>query len=408
MMTCSTCPFRSLQTFSTSYTWLLNLLADLAPWSASVARASLVQTCLGRRSLTSVARQTGCLSPTRLRTLVGRLLAGLSSEAWEEAFNAALRSLWEPLLRGRSVLVVGDETLLPFWGRPTGELVGELRGGPPKNGATRFFAYVTLCALWRGRRFPLAVGRWRADQTLAEVLERLAPPLLAAGLQVRGWLWDRGGATVALLRRWRDQGQGFIVAAPRRGDKTGVAARLTALEAVWGEHPQRPPTHSEPYTLRPEKGRGQRPLTVTLVVAWEPVKSPRDQRRQRSLRRARTQPGQRWRAVAWFTDGETWRSRGAVVQQVYRQRQSIESSYRQSHASRGRTSSRDARYRFVLFAVSLLLQALWRHLERPAGQGHQWLIDQLEEWGQTGRFHLLQQRAEPPPQAARGRGGGGC
>jgi len=261
------------------------------------------------------------------------------------------------------VTLVGDETHLPFYGEKRGELKLELRGGPPKNGAVRFFAYVTICALWRDRRVVLAVGRWRGGESLAEVVERLGRPLLEAGLNVKAWLWDRGGATVAMLSWWQAEGQPFVVAAPRKGQKAGVAARLTELEAEWGWQRRRPAAVTEAYTLHPAKGSGLAPVTVRLVVGWEPVKKARKKRRQRGLRRAAARPGQVWRAVAWFTDGGDWRGRGGAVQEAYRKRQSIESSYRMSHASRGRTTSRDARYRFLLFAVSQFLQAVWVWLE---------------------------------------------
>jgi len=369
------------------------------------AWAVLLQTCLGRASLERVVRQVRVWSSTYLRELLAALLGSRPVEAWEAAFNRALLAFAQPLLRGRHVVLLGDETHLPFWGRRSGDLVAELRGGPPKQGAVRFFAYVTICALFRGRRVVLAVGRWRAGEPLAEVLERLGRPLLDSGMIIDSWLWDRGGATVAMLDWWQREGQPFIVAAPRKGAKTGVAARLTALEAAWGGQRRQPLPLAESYTLHPEKGSGLPPLTVTLVVAWERVKKARTERRQRSLRRSRITPGQVWRAVAWFTDGGDWRGRGGAVQALYRRRQSIESSYRMSHASRGRTSSRDPRYRFVLFAVSQLLQAVWSWLlwqaPRKAGHGvlvkRLWLVDLVEEWAWCGRLWLAEHLARPAP-----------
>ncbi|KAB2887546.1 MAG: hypothetical protein F9K35_21100 [Burkholderiaceae bacterium] len=394
-----------LPALQTSYTALLALLCQIGAAVDQTAWAVVLQTCLGRRSLAGVARQACPLSATRLRTRVGRLLAAHATDAWEVLFNHALRALWQPRLRGQRVVLVGDETHLPFWGQKRGALVGELRGGAPKNGASRFFTYVTLCALWRGQRILLAVARWRADETLADVLTRLGQPLLAGDMTISAWVWDRGGATVAMLRWFEGQGQPFVVAAPRRGPKAGVAARLTALEALWGGQRRQPPAVAQSYTLHPEKGSGQTPITVMLVVGWERVKKGRSERRQRSLRRSRTREGQIWRAVAWFTDGHDWRGRGGAVQAFYRRRQSIESSYRMSHATRGRTSSRDARYRFVLFAVSQLLQAVWVWLARQARAASQkplLMVDLVEDWVWSGRDWLREgaTRSGPLPGSA--------
>ena len=397
------------------YSFVLGSLVDLLKHPSAEdqrACAVLLQTCLGRASLERVVRQTCARSATAVRAGVEAVLAALSPVAWEAAFNQVLQALALPLLRGRRVVLVGDETHLPFWGRKGGELADELRGGPPKQGAVRFFAYVTICALWRGRRIVVAVGRWRAQEPLAAVLDRLAPPLLASGLQIESWLWDRGGATVAMVDWWRRHEQKFIVAAPRRGPKHGVAARLNALEATWGHGRRQPPPVTESYTLQPEKSSGLAPATVCLVIAWERVKKRPGERRQRSLRRSAAQRDQVWRAVAWFTDGGDWRGCGGAVQALYRQRQSIESSYRVSHASRGRTSSRDARYRFVLFAISQLLQAVWSWLHWQASlclnrRQHKaplLLVDLIDEWLWCGRQWLMENLARPAPKGGQDSG----
>lgn len=346
----------------------LHLLAADAPGSPQLAWTVLLSACLRRSSLEAVARQTpGGPCATAVREVVQMLLGWLPLSRWEDRFNEALRARWLPLLQGQRVTLVGDETGLPFWGRRQG-LTAELRGGAPKNGACRFFYYVTIAALWRGIRVPLGVARWRAGETLGEVFERLAGPLLESEMVVESWLWDRGAATVGMLRRWQAWEQPFVVAAPRKGPKHGVASILTRLEGEHGFTRRQPPAYRQPYTLHPEKQSGEQPVTVTLVVGWERVKRAVGERRQRSLRRSKVRPGQVWRAVAWFTDAGDWRGRGGAVQAYYRKRQSIESSYRLSHAYRGRTSSRDVRLRFLLFALSQLVQSLWSWQRRQLGR----------------------------------------
>jgi hypothetical protein len=349
---------------------LVNLLLFVTELDGVVVRRTwelLIQASVERRSLEHVVRHApGSPSPTAVRKAVATVLLRFSLPLWEDRLNEALRQRWlSLLLKQAQVSLVGDETSLPYWGRREGELKAEVRGGSPKLGTTWFFTYVTVCALWRGQRIVLGVTRWRAHESLADALERLGAPLLAAGLRVDTWLYDRGGASVAAFGWWQDRNQPFIVAAPRRGDKTGVAAILKAAEAEEGRSTRRPSPRGQWYTLHPDKRSGLAPRTVWLAIAWEPVKKTgRRERRQRGLKRSRVKAGQRWRAVAYFTDGGDWRGRGGAVQAKYRKRQSIESSYRQSHASRGRTCSRDPRLRLVLFGLSMLMENEWAWYRR--------------------------------------------
>lgn len=385
--------------------------AELHNLAAERVVQLLVQASVQHRSLEHVVRQaSGAASPTAVRKVLSALLLRFRLAVWEDKLNEALRARWLPLLAGRrDVDQVGDEVNLAYWGRREGELKTEVRGGSPKQGTAWFFTYVTLCALWRGRRIVLGVTRLRAHERVAEALARLGEPLLAAGLQPRCWLYDRGGASVAALGWWQDHDQPFVVAAPRRGDKTGVAAILNAAEAEEGFSRRRPADRGQWYTLHPEKSSGLAPRTVWLAIAWEPVKRGRRERRQRGLKRSRVQPGQRWRAVAYFTDGQDWRARASAVQAAYRHRQSIESSYRQSHASRARTSSRDPRLRLLLVGLSLILQNEWawwwrvkQHQARRAGQPQaprsgrrrDWMfLDYCEEVMQQG-FEALRETVD--------------
>lgn len=326
----------------------------------------LCQAGVERGTLQQVVRQAPAApSPTAVRKALTVLLGRFSLAEWEERLNAALRARWLPLLLGQTRLtLVGDEVALPYWGRRTGALNEEVRGGSPKQGTAWFFTYVTVCALWRGQRIVLGITRWRAHEPLAFALDRLAKPLLAAGLVADVWLYDRGAGNVAAMGWWQAQGQPFVVAAARRGEKQGVAAILNAAEAEWGWSARQPLPCGQWYTLRPEKSSGLAPLTVWLAIAWEPVSRRRQARRQRGLKRSKVKPGQRWRAVAYFTDGGDWRGRAGAVQAQYRRRQSIESSYRQSHGGRARTTSRDPRLRLILMALSLLMQNEWAWLQR--------------------------------------------
>jgi len=318
----------------------------------------LLHTCTANGSFERTVRwSAGLPSPTAMRDALQPLLGRVPIGVWEERLNAALRARWVPFLRGKEVVLIGDETLIPYWGKLTGEMAGEVRRSRAKNGTKSFLAYVTVCALWDGERILLGVTRWGPGEPLAAALARIGEPLLNSGLVIDYWMWDRGGDQAAMYRWFWLHDQRFAVAASRRGKKEGVAAILTALEDEFGWRPCRPPQLlGEWYTMRPAEGA---PVPLYLVVTWEPVSVKPGERRQRSLRRAPARPGQLWRALAYFTDGSGWRRRGADVRERYAHRQSIESSYRMTHGCRGRTSSRDPLYRFLLFAISQLLQNEW-------------------------------------------------
>lgn len=340
----------------------------------------LIHTCAGNGSFhRSVRHLAGLPSPTAVRGALQPLLGTLSIEVWEERLNEALRARWLPFLLGQEVVLVGDETMIPYWGKVTKQLRDEVRGGQAKRGTKHFFGYLTVCALWGEQRVLLGVTRWRPGEPLAAAMARIGEPLLEAGLRIDYWMWDRGADQVAMFDWFWSHGQRFAVAASRRGKKGGVAAILRSLEDERGWSKRCPRPCGQWYTMRPAEGA---PVDLYLVVSWEAVKAQPGERRQRSLRRAPARPGQRWRAVAWFTDGSDWRRSGEAVQQRYRRRQSIESSYRMSHGCRGRTSSRDPLYRLLLFAISQLLQNEWswyRHGWRSAAKtpeaarkAHQW------------------------------------
>lgn len=362
----------------------------------------LVAVCLRNRSLAfAVRRNAGGRSATGWRQHLARLLERHPVPAWIAGLNGQLRERWRPLLGHRPVWLVGDETALPYWG----QAAPEVRGGPPKLGTTRFFTFVTLCALWRGERIPLALAPWAREESLAQVLGRLLEDLLAAGVSIAGVMWDRGAANVELLGGVASLGLPYLVAAPRRGAKTGVGAICAGLEAERGWAARRPAPVTQPYTLRPERKRGLAPLTTWLVVDWESVKPRPRERRQRGPLRHQPAADQRWRAVAWFTDGGDWRGRGAAVRSFYRSRQTIESSYRLTHDCRGRTSSRDPRYRLLLFAISQLLQNLWTWLRRgQRSRRDDWpFIDFLEDLLEA----VLAVRAAPGAMGGMGPPGAG-
>ncbi len=283
-----------------------------------------------------------------------------SLEGWERELDVLLRAPWKEVLRGERVWVIADWHAIPYWGRRPDELVEEVRRGPAKNGTTHFFTYATAVVLWRGVRIHVACTRVRAGESQAAVFARLQARVGELGCRVWSWVLDKGFYSAGVVADLRARKEPYLIAAPRRGERAGIAALLREAEQEYGFQEAEPPGLTRAYVLTgldPEIA----PQPTEVLIAWEPVRPPASApHRQRTLRRSGVQPGQRWRAFAWIAGGRHWTAKRA--QQVYAPRNSIESGYRMAEGTRGRTSSRDAKWRLVLFFLALLLQNTWAWL----------------------------------------------
>lgn len=282
--------------------------------------------------------------------------ASQSLDEWETALNMALRAPWEAALRGEFVWLIADWHPIPYWGAIPPELEGEVRRGPAKNGTTHFFVYATVAVVWRGARIQVAFTRVGAGESVDAVLARLWERVQPLGCRVLGWILDKGFYAAGVVELNDTHALPYLIAVPRRGKKRGIAAVLEAAEERYGFGEARPPDLKVAYTVR-SLHRRVAVQEVELIIGWEPVEPPPGKRRQRTLRRSKVKPGQRWRAVAWIGGRRNWT--GKKAQRVYPRRQGVEAGYRMTEGTRGRTSSHDPAWRLVLFALSVFLQNAW-------------------------------------------------
>jgi hypothetical protein len=286
-----------------------------------------------------------------------RWRASHSLAEWEKLLDAALRTPWQETLRGEYVWLIADWHAIPYWGTIPPALEGEVRRGPAQRGTTHFFVYATVAVLWRGLRIQVAFTRVGPQESVDAVMERLWERIEPLGCRPLGWLLDRGFYAAGVVALNNTHGLPYLIACPRRGKKRGIAARLVAAEAKYGFAEERPPDLKESYTVT-SMHRRVPPQRVELIIGWEPVTAPPKKRRQRTLRRSKIKPGQRWRAVAWIGGGrKNWT--GKKAQRAYARRNGIESDYRMTEGTRGRTSSHDPGWRLCLFAITLLMQNAW-------------------------------------------------
>jgi putative transposase len=298
------------------------------------------------------------LAARPLRSLREQTLDPLPLDAVEEVLNAALGAFWQRTLQGQPPRkTVADWTRVPYWGKVTEKNLGEVRRGPAQNGTTYFFVYATLRVKWHGQWVTVALTRVRAGESAEAVLKRLWGRAQGWGLAVEGLFLDKGFYSVGVVQFLQEAGVPHGLAVVRRGEKQGTAARLGAAEKEWGFAEERPPVQKQSYTMTP-LDKGQKAVTATLVIDWEAVEAAPGERRQRGKKRKGAE-GQRWRAVGYLVGGEEWEEHPERVLKAYGCRNSVESSYRQAHETRGRTSTQKAGWRLWLFGVAVFLQNVW-------------------------------------------------
>lgn len=337
--------------------WLKSLF-DPDTEAARAWRSLILELAAQRTSFQTVSRRAQEL-PGSL-SLLGKWWrtwrASHSLAEWEALLDAALRAPWERVLAGERVWVILDWHAVPYWGRLSPTLEGIVRRGLAQSGTTRFLVYASAALLWRGIRLQVAFTWVGTHEPQEAVTRRLVERVQRLGAFVLGWVMDKGFSTAGVVALLRQKEQPYLIAAPRRGEKQGIAALLKTAEATYGFQEAEPPPLTYDHVMT-SMDNSVEPQPTTVIIGWEPVTAPQETRRQRTLRRSQTKPGQRWRAVAWVGGGRRWTTKKA--RRAYAPRTGFESGYRLSKGCRGRTSSRDPGWRLFLFGLSLLLQNAW-------------------------------------------------
>jgi hypothetical protein len=164
------------------------------------------------------------------------------------------------------------------------------------------------------------------------------------GVRPRLLLLDRGFYSVEVIRYLQAARYPFIMPVIRRGRSpkhaqgpSGTWVFFTRQRSGWAR-----------YTLQQHRGRKRATVSVGICCRWV-------QRRRR--RRPGLGPRRRevWVYAFWGIQPSslTW------LRETYRLRFGIESSYRQVHQARIRTSTRQPLLRLLYVGVALLLRNLW-------------------------------------------------
>jgi putative transposase len=277
------------------------------------------------------------------------LLAGLPAFAeLQRRLNRALQGDLPSAVRRRRQPLAIDLTLIPYHGQPLHH-PREIYRGQAKSGTTHFHAYATAYVIRRGLRFTVGLTAVSQDEALAVILQRLLAQAAKAGVRPRYLLLDRGFCSVEVIRYLQTSRRPFLMPVPRRGRKA--------------DHPKGP-SGTQIYASWTKSGWGRYTMT--------------NARRQKATFgvcvKCRNRRGERGRhgreALVYAYGGGLRPSSFRWVQETYRSRFAIETSYRQLHQARIRTCTRDPLLRLLYVGIALVLRNVWvwLHWERLAHQ----------------------------------------
>ena len=254
----------------------------------------------------------------------------------QRRLNRALQGDLPPALRRRRQPLAIDLTLLPYHGQPLHD-ANEVYRSQAKDGTSHFHAYATAYVIRKGQRYTVALAYVRKGDDLAAVVKELLRQAAQASVRPRYLLLDRGFYQVGVVRYLQAARHPFLMPVICRGRQlddprgpSGTNIFLIWKQSGWSE-----------YTLREAQGRT---ATVSIGVKCR-------------YYRGQWQRHGRQRLVYAFwalsPPSIDW------VRQVYRLRFAIETTYRQMHQARIRTSTRDPLLRLLYVGVALVLRNAW-------------------------------------------------
>jgi Transposase DDE domain len=287
---------------------------------------------------------------TSLSDACARLLRGPSDETARKALlatlpdyatlqrqlNAALAGHLPEALRKRPQVLAIDLTLIPCHGQPFGD-PAEVYRPQAKDGTSHSHAYATAHVVRKGQRYTVALAGVAKGQPLDGVIRGLLRQAASVGIRPRLLLLDRGSYSVAVVRYLQRARHPFLMPvvchgrSPRqRGGPTGSYAFRAWRVSGWSR-----------YTLTDAK---KNTATVSICVKC------------RNYRGQWKRHGRQALIYAFW--GFKPASPGSVFA-TYRLRFGIESSYRQMHEARARTTTRRPEVRLLYVGIALVLRNLW-------------------------------------------------
>jgi DDE family transposase len=265
------------------------------------------------------------------------LLATLPNYAvLQRQLNAALAGHLPKPLRTHLQRLAIDLTLIPYHGKPFRDL-NEIFRGQAKSGTSHFHAYATAYIVRKGQRYTVALTGVQKGEPLKDVVQRLLRQAARVGIRSRLLLLDRGFYSVAVVRYLQQARHPFLMPVVCHGRSL--------------KHPNGP---SGSYVFQTRKTSGW--STHTLSDATKRTATVSICVKCRNYRGERKRHGRQRLIYAYW--GFQPSSPDAVFT-TYRLRFGIESSYRQMHEGRIRTTTRRPEVRLLYVGIALVLRNLW-------------------------------------------------
>lgn len=263
----------------------------------------------------------------------------------EDQLNAALRAQLPRRLRRRlpsmRFEIAIDLHDVPYHGQPALN-AEEVRRGPAKSGTTHFHSYATLAIVHDQRRYELALTFVWADETLAQVVERLIASVKRLKLRIRRAYLDKAFCAREVFARLRAHRLPYLIPIPLRGKKDEQGVYQGGIGQLFvGRR-----SYYTRYTFNADT-----PDAYTTDVAL-----------------VRTYSGGRYgrHHAAWFAYAVYGVEQIPPHQifDLYRRRFGIESGYRQVEQRRARTASPSPALRLVLMGLALILLNVYMTLRQ--------------------------------------------
>ena len=254
----------------------------------------------------------------------------------QHRLNVALAGNLPRTLRRSPQRVAADLVLIPYHGQPQHD-PDEIYRSEAKSGTSHFHAYATLYVIRHGYRFTVALTAVSRGEPLEEVLKRLLGQAAAVGVRCRLLLLDRGFYSVGVIRYLQAARHPFLMPVICRGRQlddprgpSGTNVFLTWQQSGLGTYTlhdahQRSARVSIYVKCRYYRGQWRRHGKQRLIYAFWGFQPP---------------------SFDW-------------VRETYRQRFAIETTYRQLHQARIRTSTRDPVRRLLHVGIALILRNVW-------------------------------------------------
>jgi hypothetical protein len=249
----------------------------------------------------------------------------------QRALNRMFHQQLHPsLLKGkRDYSIATDLTLIPYHGQPYADKKEIVRGAP-KSGTTHFHGYATVSIVHDNRRFVVALRFIEYGEEMADIVRWLIKRVKSLKIRIRRVFLDKGFCSKPVFKVLNQHKLSYVVPIPVRGKSGGVRTLFQGK------------SRKTTYTFHSPKYGA---YTVQAVVA----------KRYSKGRYGR-------HASKWFAYAVAGLPAGispAQVFELYRQRFSIESSYRQMNQVRARTSTRNPVIRLLLLGLAFVLFNLY-------------------------------------------------